>query len=194
LSKGRGWDIEDWGIDDRGIEAAGRPGMETHVTLDDISIRHALRPGDIGYITYLHGLLYGAEYGFGIQFEGYVGKGLTEFQENYDPDRDRVWLCEHGERIVGSMFLMHREGNAAQLRYFLIRPEYRGIGLGKLLMSAFMDCLRSRGYRAAYLWTASGLAAASSLYRRHGFRLTEEKQSTTFGKLVTEQRYDLVLP
>ena len=167
--------------------------MSPRPALKDITIRHSLRPGDVGYVTYLHGLLYGAEHGFGVQFEGYVSKGLMEFYENHDPDRDRVWLCEHDGRIIGSLFLMHREGNTAQVRYFLVRPEYRGIGLGKLLMDEFMSFLRAKGYRAAYLWTTSELPAAAALYRRHGFRLTEEKESTTFGTRVTEQRYDLVL-
>ena len=39
------------------------------VSLDDISIRTELRPGDIGYVTYLHGVLYHREYGYGVQFE-----------------------------------------------------------------------------------------------------------------------------
>jgi ribosomal protein S18 acetylase RimI-like enzyme len=88
---------------------------------------------------------------------------------------------------------MHRQSGVAQLRYFLIEPEYRGIGLGKKLMAMYMDFVRACGYRAAYLWTTHELAAAAALYRRHGFRLTEEKESTAFGKAVKEQRYDLVL-
>src|SRR5574341_894183 len=98
-----------------------------NVLLDDISIRTELRPGDIGYVIYLHGALYGAEYGYGIQFENYVAKGLCEFYEKYDPVRNRVWICEHNNRIIGFLLLMDR-GQVAQLRYFLIEPEYRGIG------------------------------------------------------------------
>jgi len=29
----------------------------------DVTIRTTLRPGDIGYVTYLHGTLYAVEYG-----------------------------------------------------------------------------------------------------------------------------------
>ncbi len=91
------------------------------------------------------------------------------------------------------MLLMHRGAEAAQLRYFLIRPEYRGIGLGKRLMDLWLGFLREHEYKSAYLWTVDGLPAAAALYRRYGFRLTEEKPSTAFGRPLREQRYDLVV-
>jgi len=128
-----------------------------------------------------------------LQFEAYVAKGLCEFYEKYNPDRNRVWLCEHESRIIGSLLLMDR-GKTAQLRYFLIEPEYRGIGLGSKLMSRYMDFLRECGYRESYLWTTHELGSAAFLYKRVGFKLTEEKESTVFGKPLKEQRYDLVLP
>jgi GNAT superfamily N-acetyltransferase len=163
------------------------------VSLDNISIRTELRPGDIGYIVYLHGALYGKEYGYGIQFESYVAKGLCEFYEKYNPQRNRIWACEHNNRMIGFLLLMDR-GKAAQLRYFLIAPEYRGIGLGSKLLNLYMDFLHECGYQESYLWTTHELATAAALYKRLGFKLTEEKESNTFGKRVLEQRYDLILP
>jgi GNAT superfamily N-acetyltransferase len=165
--------------------------MKSKVPLDDISIRTELHPGDLGYMIYMHGALYKREYDYGIQFEAYVAKGLCEFYEKYNPDRDRVWLCEHDDRIVGSLLLMDR-GKAAQLRYFLIEPEYRGIGLGSKLMQLYMDFLCKCGYKESYLWTTHELEAAAFLYKRVGFKLTEEKESTAFGKPLREQRYDLL--
>jgi peptidyl-dipeptidase Dcp len=99
-----------------------------------IQIRTELRPGDIGYVTYLHGSLYSSEYDYGISFEAYVAQGLYEFYKNYDADRDRVWVCEKAGAMVGFLLLMHREENVAQLRYFILTPEVRGIGLGNKLM------------------------------------------------------------
>jgi len=56
--------------------------MTHKVSLDDIAIRTDLRSGDIGYVTYLHGMLYKQEYGYGIEFESYVAAGLHEFYKN----------------------------------------------------------------------------------------------------------------
>lgn len=162
------------------------------ISLDDISIRTELRPGDIGYVTYMHGALYSREYDYGIQFESYVAKGLCEFHEKYTPERNRIWACEHNGRMIGFLLLMDR-GHAAQLRYFLIEPEYRGIGLGSNLMDLYMSFLRECGYRESYLWTTHELSTAAYLYQQHGFKLSEEKESTAFGKPLREQRYDLVI-
>ncbi len=164
-----------------------------NIRVEDIRIRHNLRPGDLGYVIYLHGLLYGKEYGFGVQFETYVAEGIDEFYRCYNETKDRVWVCEHDGKMVGFMLLMHRERGVAQLRYFLVVPEYRGIGLGKHLMGLFIEFLRERQYKSAYLWTTNELSAAALLYKRNGFVLTEEKPSTLFGKALCEQRYDLVL-
>ncbi len=167
--------------------------MGNNKLLDEIQIRNDLRTGDMGYVIHMHGSLYGREYSYGLQFEVYVAQGFSEFYEGYDAQADRVWVCEHNGRIVGFLLVMHRD-DAAQLRYFLIEPEYRGIGLGAKLIDMCMEFLRERGYKRCYLWTTDELPAAAHLYKRAGFKLTAEKDSTAFGKPLKEQRYDLILP
>lgn len=167
--------------------------MNHRVSLEDISIRTELRPGDLGYVIHMHGALYAKEYQHGIQFEAYVAQGLCQFYERYDPRRSGVWVCEHGGKMIGFLLLMDRE-EAAQLRYFLIEPDYWGLGLGSKLLNMYMDFLRACGYKRSYLWTTHELTTAASLYKRIGFQLTEEKEPSSFGKPLIEQRYDLVLP
>ena len=59
----------------------------------DVTIRSTLSPGDIGYVTYLHGTLYAAEYGWDHTFEAYVAGPLAEFGKSHN-DRERIWLVE----------------------------------------------------------------------------------------------------
>lgn len=162
------------------------------IDINEISIRTELKPGDIGFITFLHGKLYSEERKHGLAFESYVAGGLHEFYRSYNQDRERVWICEHREKIIGCLFLADR-GHAAQLRYYLIMPGYRGIGLGNKLMQLYMDFLSTCGYQSSFLWTTNELGTAAYLYQKFGFRLTEEIKSTAFGKLLREQRYDVVL-
>ena len=167
--------------------------MNSPNLLNYINIRTDFKPGDIGYIIYLHGRLYSQEYSYSVSFENYVASGLSEFYKDYDSKKDRVWVCEHEHKIVGFMLAAHREGNSVQLRYFILLPEYRGVGLGRKLMLRFIDFLYEKKYRSAYLWTTHEQVAAASLYEKFGFVLTEQKESTSFGKPLMEQRYDLKL-
>jgi peptidyl-dipeptidase Dcp len=163
------------------------------VSLKDITIRTILRPGDIGFITYMHGDIYSREYGYGVNFESYVAAGLHEFCKQYDEKTNRIWVAEHNGGIVGSLVLVNR-GASAQLRYFLLAPGYRGVGLGKKLMSMFMEFLKECGYQHAYLLTTDELPAAAHLYTSYGFKLVEEKPGgPTFEKEVKELRYELKL-
>ncbi len=161
-------------------------------TLDTITIRTDLRPGDIGWVIYRHGVLYKEENNYGVEFESYVAAGLHEFFLQFNPLKNRVWVCEYHDSIIGFLLLIDR-GTSAQLRYFYIERAFRGIGLGKKLMDLYIETLHEFGYKQSYLWTTKELSAAANLYTRSGFILAEEKVSFTFGKEVTEQKYVLEL-
>jgi N-acetylglutamate synthase-like GNAT family acetyltransferase len=162
------------------------------LSLNDITIRTELQSGDIGYVIYLHGKLYNKEYGYDLGFESYVAESLNEFYRLYNPENNRVWFCEHEGKIIGFVFLMNR-GETAQLRYFLIEPPYRGIGLGKKLMELYMDFMKQCGYKKSYLLTTHELPTAAHLYKNYGFKLISETESSAFGKPLIEQRYELHL-
>jgi peptidyl-dipeptidase Dcp len=158
--------------------------------LSEITIRTDIRPGDLGMITYLHGILYQDEYQHGVSFESIVAGGLHEFYSTYNPTNERLWIAEDNGKMIGCLLLKNR-GETAQLRYFLIEPEYRGIGLGNKLLQLFIDFAKACKYKSAYLWTTNELDKAHHLYQKIGFTLTAEKPSTGFGKPLIEQRYDL---
>lgn len=165
--------------------------MERITNAKEIGIRSVLKPGDIGYITYLHGALYAAEYGYDEAFEAYVAQGFCEFLANNNRERDRLWVAEDDASIVGSIAVKGREHDEAQLRWFLVHPSTRGIGLGRKLMQAAVAFCRERGFRSMYLWTTSELKAAAHVYHTFGFRKTQEKTHTLWSKSITENRYDL---
>lgn len=149
------------------------------------------RPGDAGYIVYRHGVLYEREYGLDQVFEKYVMAGLLTFLEN--PAGGEIWLAECDNRIAGFIAVVRIDPQTAQLRWFLLEPEFRGRGLGHQLMTTLMDFCRQQNYRHIFLWTFQGLDAARHLYEQFGFRLTEEKPNNTWKNELLEQRWDLQL-
>lgn len=157
------------------------------------TLRHTLRPGDIGYLTYLHGVVYAREYKHDITFEAYVADGIADFIQSFKHKRDRIWLADANQRIIGSIAIVGRSPREAQLRWFLVHPDYRGEGIGKRLLKEALRFCKRRKYNAIFLWTTSELDAARHLYTDIGFRKTGEVKHRIWGKITKEERYDLRL-
>lgn len=169
------------------------PTMKSVIMFKDILIRTELRSGDLGWVIYMHGRLYKQECSYGLHFESYVAAGLHEFYESLATTRSRAWAAEHEGKVVGFLALMDR-GDQAQLRYFVIDPAFRSVGLGRKLMELYMEHLKSSGFKGSYLLTTKELPAAAHLYMSYGFKLKEEHAAHhPFDKDVVEQRYELVV-
>ena len=156
-------------------------------------VRHTIKPGDIGYITYLHGSLYAAEYGLDHTFEGYVAAGLGEFARRYDSKHDYFAVAEIDGRIVGAIAIVSQPDRTAQLRWFLVHPVARGRGLGRRLLADAVNFCRRCEYTSIFLWTISELKTAAHLYREAGFQLTEQNTHEIWGAVRTEEKYKLIL-
>lgn len=61
--------------------------------------------------------------------------------------------------------------------HIAVRLEAQGQGLGKALLTAFLDCLRAQGVKGVQLSTTRANQAARRLYRSLGFRLYAKKAS-----------------
>lgn len=158
-----------------------------------ITLRTQLRAGDIGHIIERHGLLYARERGWDHTFEAYVAGPLAEFALSHDPERERIWLAEDPERIVGSIAIVDAGEDDAQLRWFLVEPDCRGSGVGTRLLAEALTFCRDTGRRRVFLWTVHGLDDAARLYARSGFRVAETTPAHRWGADVVEERWDLVL-
>jgi len=156
-------------------------------------LRYHIRPGDIGYLTHLHGITYAKEYGFDQTFEAYVADGLAEFIRYFSPDNDRIWLAQTNDHIIGSIAIVGHSKVEAQLRWFFVHPKYRGIGIGRELLNEALHFCKERKYRTVFLWTTSELSTAQHLYTGAEFKRTQKKTHQIWGKTITEERYDLNL-
>jgi N-acetylglutamate synthase-like GNAT family acetyltransferase len=166
---------------------------DTNKLPPNVNIRNHLKPGDIGYITYLHGTLYAEERGWDHTFEAYVAGPLAEFAKSHN-DRERIWVVEKDGAVAGSVGIVEASRRRAQLRWLLLHPRLRGHGIGRTLLQEAISFCKDKRYSTIFLWTVSALASAARLYTSAGFQLAEENTHEMWGAVVTEQRYDLNLP
>ncbi len=164
-------------------------------------MRHMLRPGDLGQLIWLHGTLHGAECGFDPTFEAYVAGPMAEVVRRGSPG-DRIWIAERspeeggavlGARIVGCIALVSVSAREGQLRWYLVVPAVRRMGLGTALLHTALEFARRQRYETVFLWTVSALTAAARLYRLFGFAKVAERPGRLWGVEVVEERYELRL-
>ena len=172
------------------IQAILNDGKE--ITIDDISIRTDIKAGDVGYITFMHGWIYKEEYNYTTAFEGYVAQSFFEFLQNYNPLKDHLWCAEHNGKIIGCVGIAGHE-KRAQLRWFLIDPLYRGIGLGKKLLNYALEFAKEQAYESIYLDTTCDLEKAIGLYQKSGFIKTSEKPNNTWREGLMELEFEMKL-
>jgi GNAT superfamily N-acetyltransferase len=108
---------------------------------DDFSVRNELRAGDLGRIIALHGECYDIVPGFGLAFEAFVARTVAEYILDTGA-KGRIWMAEHGGRLVGCTAIVLRDENRGQLRWVLVDQSARGLGLGKRLVNDALQYCR----------------------------------------------------
>ena len=154
-------------------------------------IRHELKPGDLGMVVHLHGLIYAREWGLDTTFEPYIAKPLAECVLE---GSGRIWIAEDDAgRMLGSIAMVDAGENVGQLRWFVLVREARGIGLGRRLLETALAYAKGRGFWRVFLWSFADLVDARRLYERAGFRITETKTGPIWGAQRTEVRMQMEL-
>jgi GNAT superfamily N-acetyltransferase len=155
-----------------------------------VQIRTTLRPGDFGTIVHLHGLLFGREYGLDTTFEPYVSRTLADFVLE---GPGRLWIADDNGHVLGTIGIVHAEPEVAQLRWFLLVPESRGLGLGKQLLNEALAYCRVQNMQRVFLHTFADLKTAIRLYDRAGFTVAEQERHVLWGAERTDARMELLL-
>ena len=133
---------------------------------------------------------YARAHGFGACFEAGRLRDAGEFLGRYDPTRDGVWLLVGDGRVQGTLVIDGGKPlGVGHLRWFIVDDAMRGRGFGRRMMQLAMEFCDAR-FDLVFLTTFAGLDAARGLYEAFGFVLVEQANGATWGRVVTEQRFE----
>lgn len=149
---------------------------------------------DITYVIDRQLSLYESERQFTTEiWKNYLTQGVLSLVDKFDPAKDCMFILECNGSPSGCIAITHTEDNIAQLRYFFLEPELRGLGAGTTLLNAALNFCREKKYSHVFLWTVSAQESARILYKKAGFNITETSKNNNWGSPVLEEKWELDL-
>ncbi len=112
-----------------------------------------------------------AEYGLAPDPDG-TDADLANIESHYHQGWFAVLVVKEG--VIGTVGLLPLRQGVMELRKMYLQKEWRGQGLGKLLLRKAVAEAKGRGAKKLVLGTAGVLIEAVGLYQGQGFVLSSE--------------------
>lgn len=99
---------------------------------------------------------------------------LTNLPGDYSPPRGALLLAWVDQKLAGCCAMRPIDSsdyaNAAEMKRLFVRPEFRGLGLGRQLAESIIDAARMSGYDSVLLDTLDDMEIARAMYEDLGFK------------------------
>ena len=105
-------------------------------------------------------------------FQGFEAE-VAGLPGRYAPPTGCLLLAMQGDRPAGCVAMRDLGGGTCEMKRLYVAPEFRGQGVGRLLVEDVLGKAERTGYRRMVLDTVPEMAEAIALYRRFGFVDTE---------------------
>ena len=115
---------------------------------------------------------YWQSFGFTPCFQDFSGE-LAGLPGHYAPPNGRLALAQVGQEAAGCIALRRVDASRAEAKRLYVRPEFRGLGLGRALLEWVIEEARAAGYAELVGDTMPQMSSALALYDRMGFERTQ---------------------
>lgn len=118
--------------------------------------------------------------------------GPYDAEAFWEADPNGFYGCFHGDELIGGGSIVSYDGNFGFMGFFIVRPEYRGNGIGRTLWYRRRDLLLSRLKPGAAIGM-DGVLAMQSFYQQGGFHIAfrDERYERIGEQLDTDARVSL---
>ncbi len=115
-------------------------------------------------------LEYAQSLGFSLCFQNF-DQELADLPGSYAPPEGRLLLAEYDQQVAGCIALHKLEADICEMKRLYVRPQFRGKGLGRILIDRIIAEARQIGYQHMRLDTVEPVMKdAVAMYRKIGFR------------------------
>ncbi len=111
---------------------------------------------------------YADSLGFTLEFQDF-DRELANLPGCYAPPGGALFLAHQNGAAVGCVGVRRLESDICEMKRLYVRPNGRGLGLGRRLALAAMNQGRAMGYTRMRLDTLASMVSANALYDALGF-------------------------
>jgi putative acetyltransferase len=133
-----------------------------------IKIIKAFSQKDIKIIRQLF-VEYSASLDFNLDFQNFEDE-IKSLPGKYAPPYGKLYLALYKNKPAGCIAVRKIDENYCEMKRLYVRPEYRGLKIGKALSEIIINEAKRMGYKFMRLDTVASMTSARNLYREFGFK------------------------
>ena len=110
--------------------------------------------------------------GIDLTFQGF-DEEIHTLPGKYALPKGRLYIAVCDDDLAGCIALRPLDEKCCEMKRLFVRPQFRGLKIGKLLIDTIIAEAKNMQYKYMVLDSLSSLERAVSIYKSMGFRETE---------------------
>lgn len=108
----------------------------------------------------------------GREVNKFVRDEVHRILDEFDDERDLFLVVEHEGNLVGTVIIEHAnpEPCCCNMQFLVVRPDHRGHGHGRELVTQGLEFAKRAGYQRVELNATADFDFALEMYKRMGFQ------------------------
>ncbi|MCF8308131.1 MAG: GNAT family N-acetyltransferase [Bacteroidales bacterium] len=127
---------------------------------------------------------YESDLGFELSFQNFRDE-LDKLPQIYGPPYGKAYLLKEPQgTFFGCIAVRKLVEEVGEIKRMYLKPEWRGLGYGKVLLDIALEAAKDLGYKKVRLDTLDTMTAAIAIYKEAGFYEIPQYRENPFDNAV----------